>query len=64
MQKVICISERKNSNQIEVGNFYYINLTSICSDCDGEWYVDVYKEASTESVWVGRFNLNHFKYAV
>lgn len=63
MQKVICISERKNSKHIEVGNFYYINLTSICSDSDGDWFVNVYAD-DKKDVWIGRFNLNHFKSAM
>ena len=61
MQKVICISERKNSKQIEVGNFYYIDLLSIVGDADGEWFVDVYADDKKE---IGRFRLSHFKSAV
>lgn len=61
MQKVVCISERKNSKQIEVGNFYYIDLLSIIGDADGEWFVDVYTNNKKE---IGRFRLNHFKSVV
>lgn len=59
MQKVICNSERKNSKLIEVGNVYYIDLTSIFSDIDGEWFVEVYKDKDGDE-YIGCFRLNHF----
>ena len=59
MQKVICVSEDVNKF-IKAGNLYYISLTSICSDSDKEWSVDVYEDNKKE-IWIGRFNLNHFK---
>ena len=57
MQKVICIS---NGKFIEVGNVYYISLTSICSDSDGEWTVNVYED-NKQDIWVGRYRLDNFK---
>lgn len=60
MQKVICISERKNSKQINVGNFYYLDLMSINGDSDGDWFGDVYMDNKKE-VYIGRLRLSHFQ---
>lgn len=57
MQKVICI---RDGIYIEIGNCYYISLTSICSDSDGEWTVNVYED-DKQDIWVGRYRLDHFK---
>lgn len=57
MQKVICIYTGRHLN---VGNTYYIYLGSICSDCDGDWYVDVYED-DKQDIWIGRYRLEHFK---
>ena len=65
MQQVICISKRKNSNQIEIGNIYYIDLMSVCGDSDGDWYGEVYADEFNEAdAYVGRMKLSHFKSAI
>jgi CRISPR/Cas system endoribonuclease Cas6 (RAMP superfamily) len=57
MQKVVCIYTGRFLN---VGNIYYINLESICSDSDGDWYTNVYED-DKQNVWIGRYRLEHFK---
>ena len=41
MEKVICINERKSisqQNQIEVGKEYYLDLSTVNGDFEGDWY--------------------------
>ena len=57
MQKVICIYTGRRLN---VGSIYYINLGSICSDSDGDWYANVYED-DKQDIWIGRYRLEHFK---
>ena len=61
MQLVKCISIREtNPNQIKIGNYYFIDITSIHSDLEGEWYTDVYEMINDMYYSIGRLALRHF----
>lgn len=58
MMQVLCVSERNNSEQIELNNLYWIDSSSIWSDKE-DWYVDVYKDKEKQEK-IGNLKLSHF----
>lgn len=63
MEKVICINERKTisqQNQIEVGKEYYLDLSTVNGDFEGDWYGQIYADDKKET-YIGHLKLNHFR---
>ncbi len=62
MKKVECINERDISllNKVKRGKIYYLDLSSIYGDFEGDWYGKVYED-DKKNEYVGRFKLSHFK---
>lgn len=66
MEKVICINERKaisRQNQIEVGESYYLDLSTVNGDYEGDWYGNIYADDKKE-VYIGHLKLSHFRSVV
>ena len=63
MKRIICVNERKAisfMNQINIGQEYYLDLSTINGDFKGEWYGDVYEDDNGE-IYVGHLKLSHFR---
>lgn len=63
MEKVICINERKSisqQNQIEVGKEYYLDLSTVNGDFEGDWYGQIYADNKKET-YIGHLKLSHFR---
>ena len=63
LQKVICINERKavsRQMQIEVGKLYYLDLSTVNGDFEGDWYGNVYAD-ETKVKYIGHLKLSHFR---
>lgn len=63
MEKIICINERKTisqENQIEVGKEYYLDLSTVNGDFEGDWYGQIYADNKKE-IYVGHLKLSHFR---
>jgi len=62
MKKVECISQRSVSslNTIEIGKTYYLDITSIDGDSDGDWYGDIYED-NKKNNYISHLKLSHFK---
>lgn len=62
MKKVECISVRDipSLNKIRVGKIYYLDLSSLDGDFEGDWYGKIYEDIR-KNEYVGRFKLSHFK---
>jgi len=63
MQEVICINERKtisHQTQIEVGKHYYLEVSSVNGDYEGDWYGQIYKDKEKKN-YVGHLKLSHFR---
>lgn len=66
MKRVICINERKtisHQNQIEVGKDYYLDLSTVNGDYEGDWYGKIYADDKKE-VYIGHLKLSHFRSVV
>ena len=66
MERVICINERKaisHQNQIEVGKSYYLDLSTVNGDYEGDWYGNIYADDKKE-IYIGHFKLSHFRSVV
>ena len=66
MQQVKCINERKaisRQNQIEVGKYYYLDLSTVNGDYEGDWYGNIYADDKKE-VYVGHLKLRDRKSVV
>ena len=63
LQKVICINERKDVSrqmQIEVDKAYYLDLSTVNGDFEGDWYGNVYADEKKE-IYIGHLKLSHFR---
>lgn len=63
MQQVKCINERKaisRQTQIEVGKYYYLDLSTVNGDYEGDWYGNIYADDRKE-VYIGHLKLSHFR---
>ena len=56
-QEVVCIKER-TLNEFKEGEHYILDLGSVFSDCDGDWYGTIYEMDG--SAKIGSFKLNRF----
>lgn len=66
LQKVICINERKTisqQNQIEVWKEYYLDLSTVNGDYEGDWYGNIYADEKKE-MYVGHLKLSHFRSSI
>ena len=62
LQKVICINERKavsRQMQIEVGKAYYLDLSTVNGDFEGDWYGNIYAD-DKKKIYIGHLKLSHF----
>ena len=62
LQKVICINERKavsRQMQIEVGKTYYLDLSTVNGDFEGDWYGNIYAD-DEKNIYIGHLKLSHF----
>lgn len=61
MKKIICTNARDTFlRQLEVGKEYYLDLSTVNGDCEGNWYGMVYADDKKE-VCIGHLRLSHFK---
>lgn len=63
VQKVICINERNaisRQPQIIAGKEYYLDLSSVNGDFEGDWYGEIYSDKN-KSEYIGHLKLNHFR---
>ena len=63
VQKVICINERKavsRQAQIEVGKIYYLDLSTVNGDFEGDWYGNIYAD-DKKNICIGHLKLSHFR---
>ena len=66
LQKVICINEKKaisQQNQIETWKEYYLDLSTVNGDYEGDWYGNIYADEKKE-MYVGHLKLSHFRSAI
>ena len=63
MQKVICINKREtisHQNQIEIGKEYYLEISSVNGDYEGDWYGEIYADKEKGN-YIGHLKLSHFR---
>ncbi len=61
MQKIVCINENGFTRDlVELGEIYYVDISDIFGDNDGEWYGTIYRDERRKER-IGRFRLRHFK---
>lgn len=63
MQKVICINEIETTshhNQIDIGKVYYLEISSVNGDYEGDWYGKIYADKEKEN-YIGHLKLSHFR---
>lgn len=63
VQKVICINERNaisRQPQIIAGKEYYLDLSSVNGDFEGDWYGEIYSDKN-KLEYIGHLKLNHFR---
>ena len=63
LQKVICINERKSVSrqaQTEVGKAYYLDLSTVNGDFEGDWYGNIYAD-DKKNMYIGHLKLSHFR---
>ena len=59
MREVVCVSIREyRPDQIEEGKEYLIDIDTLHSDYDGDWYVMTYTKDKTP---VGNMKITHFR---
>lgn len=66
VQKVICINERNaisRQPQIIAGKEYYLDLSSVNGDFEGDWYGEIYSDKN-KSEYIGHLKLNHFRSSI